>query len=177
MQAFIAGDSITQILSTQRMSDSGLKMNIKTHSGARIRTIENSLIKMADNDSSSIKQAKAVALRVGTNNVSDADQPQAISEEIKDLADTISNINRDAKIIVSSILPRRNDRLVNVVIITTVQTLTEMCEETGYHFFDNTPRFMISGIPDSSLYRDNMHLIPKGGKVLGMNIRQELNRN
>ena len=46
MQAFIAGDSITHILSTKRMSDSDLKVNIKTHSGARKRTIENSVIKM-----------------------------------------------------------------------------------------------------------------------------------
>ena len=177
MQAFITGDSITQILSTKRMSDSGLKVNIKTHSGARIRTIENSVIKMADNDSTSAKQAKAVVLHVGTNDVSDSDQPQAIAEEMKDLADTISNINRDANIIVSSFLPRRNDILVNLVIITTNQTLTEVCEEKGCHFLENTPRFMISGIPDLSLYRDNMHLNPKGGKVLGMNIRQELNRN
>ena len=34
---------------------------------------------------------------------------------------------------------------------------------------------MINCIPDSSLYKDNMHLNPKGGKVLGMNIRQKLN--
>ena len=47
---FIAGDSITQILSTKRNTDSSLKGNIKTHSGARIRTIENSVIKMAEDD-------------------------------------------------------------------------------------------------------------------------------
>ena len=33
---------------------------------------------------------------------------------------------------------------------------------------------MVNGIPDSSLYRDSMHLNPKGGKLLGTNIRQKL---
>ena len=117
MQAFIAGDSITQILSTKRMSDSDLKLNIKTHSGARIRTIENSVIKMADEDISSVKKARAIVLHVEANNVTDADQPHSIAEEMRELADTISNINRDTKIIVSSILPRKNDKLVNQAIM------------------------------------------------------------
>ena len=72
-------------------------MNTKTHSGARIRTIENSVIKMADEDISSVKKARAIVLHVGTNNVIDADQPHSIAEEMRDLADTISNINRDTK--------------------------------------------------------------------------------
>ena len=173
--AFIAGDSITQILSSKRMSDANLKVNIKTHSGGRIRTVENSVIKMAEDNPRCIKQTKAIVLHVGTNNVSDADQPETISDEIKDLADTIKNINNGAKVIVSSILPRRNDRLVNNVISATNQSLRQACEEKGYHFLDNTPRFMINGVPDSSLYRDNLHLNPRGGKLLGENIRQKLN--
>ena len=175
IQAFIAGDSITQILSTKRMSDSDLKVNIKTHSGARIRTIENSVIKMADEDISSVKKARAIVLHVGANNVTDADQPHSIAEEMRDLADTISNINRDTKIIVSSILPRKNDKLVNQAIMSTNHSLKEVCEEKGYHFLDNSPKFMINGTPDSSLYRDSIHLNPRGGKVLGTNIRQKLN--
>ena len=87
---------------------------------------------MAEDDSGSVKRAKAIVIHVGTNNVSDADQPQAIAEEMKNLADTISNINSGAKIIVSSILPRRNDKLVNQVIMTTNQTLKEVSEEKGY---------------------------------------------
>lgn len=173
--AFIAGDSITQILSSKRMTDANLKVNIKTHSGGRIRTIENSIIKLAEDNPICIKQTKAIVLHIGTNNVSDADQPETISDEMKDLADTIKNINSSAKIIVSSILPRRNDRLVNSVITATNQSLKQACEEKGYYFLDNTPRFMINDFPDSTLYRDNIHLNPKGGKILGQNIRQKLN--
>ena len=45
--AFKAGDSITRILSSKRMTDNNLKVNIKTYSGGRIRTVESSIIKMA----------------------------------------------------------------------------------------------------------------------------------
>ena len=48
--AFIAGDSITSILSTKRMSDEKLKVNVKTHSGGRVRFVEHSLIKLAEDE-------------------------------------------------------------------------------------------------------------------------------
>lgn len=150
-------------------------MNIKTHPGGRIRTIENSLIKLAEDESSGIKHTKAIVLHIGTNNVSDADQPETITDEFKDLADTIRNINSGAKIIVSSILPRRNDKLVNNVITATNHSLRQACEEKGYFFLDNAPRFMKNSVPDQMLYSDNIHLNPKGGKVLGESIRQKLN--
>lgn len=172
--AFIAGDSITQILSTKRMADTNLKVNIKIHSGGRIRTVEGSLIRMAEDNSGPIKQAKAVVLHVGTNNVSDADQPESIADEMKDLANTVNNINSEAKIIVSSVLPRRNDRLVNRVISETNQALRNACEEKGYHFLDNTPSFMTDNIPNSALYRDNIHLNPRGGKTLGENLQKKI---
>lgn len=173
--AFIAGDSITQILSSKRMTDDNLKVNIKTHSGGRIRSVENSIIQLAEDEERCIKQTKAVVLHVGTNNVSDADQPETIVDEMKDLADTIKNINSGAKIIISSILPRRNDRLANNVITATNQSLRQACEEKGYHFLDNTSRFMKNSVPDSTLFRDNIHLNPKGGKLLGESVRQKLN--
>ena len=67
-----------------------------------------------------MKKARYIVLHVGTNNVTDADQPHSIAEEMRDLADTISNINRDTKIIVSSILPRKNEKLVNQAIMSTI---------------------------------------------------------
>ena len=172
--AFIAGDSITSILSTKMMSDQKLKVNVKTHSGGRVRTVENSLIKMAEDESSAIRQAQTVVLHVGTNNVSDADQPEWIADEMKDLANTIHNINKDVKIIVSSILPRRNDKLLNRVIGKTNQSLKNACEEKGYYFLDNTESFMKDNQPNSALYKDNLHLNPKGGRTLGENIRQKI---
>ena len=148
---FIAGDSITSILSTKKMSDQKLKVNVKTHSGGRVRSVENSLIKLAEDDSIAIRQAQTVVLHVGTNNVSDADQPEWIADEMRDLANTIHNINQDAKIIVSSILPRRNDKLVNGVKGNTNQSLRNACEENGYYFLDNTESFMNDDKPNSAL--------------------------
>ena len=172
--AFIAGDSITSILSTKKMSDQKLKVNVKTHSENRVRSVENSLIKLAEDESSAIRQAQTVVLHVGTNNVSDADQPEWIADEMKDLANTIHNINKDAKIIVSSILPRRNDQLVNGVIGKTNHSLRNACEENGYYFLDNTESFMKDNKPNSALYKDNFHLNPKGGRTLGENIKQKI---
>ena len=162
--AFIAGDSITSILTTKRMSSEKLKVNV--HSGGRIRSVESSLIKLAEDESSAIKQSQPVVLHVGTNNVSDADQPESIVDEVKDLADTIHNINHEAKIIVSSNVPRKNDKLVNRVIADTNQSLRNACEEKGYYFLDNTESFMKDNNPNSALYKDNLHLNPRGGKTL-----------
>lgn len=173
--AFIAGDSITRILSTKRMSDSNLDIKIRTHSGGRVRTVENTIIKMSEDDSSFIKDTKAIVLHIGTNNVSDADQPETITDEIRDLVNTIKNINTGAKIIISSILPRKNDRLVNNIISDTNQSLKQICEDKGYYFLDNTPKFIENGAPISILYSDNIHLNPKGGKILGENMRQKIN--
>ncbi len=39
---------------------------------------------------------------------------------------------------------------------------------------DNTNSFLESDVPDSSLYRDDIHLNPKGGSRLGTNIRKKL---
>ena len=36
-------------------------------------------------------------------------------------------------------------------------------------------KFFNDGEPDLSLYQDEVHLNPKGGKILGKNIRQALN--
>ena len=172
--AFIAGDSITSILSTKRMSDEKLKVNVKTHSGGRVRFVEHSLIKLAEDETSAMRQAQTVVLHVGTNNVSDADQSESIADDMKDLADTIHNINKDAKIIVSSILPRRNDKLVNQAIEKTNESLKNACEEKGYHFLDNTESFMKDNKPNTALYKDNLHLNPRGGRTLGENIKQKI---
>ena len=48
--AFIAGDSLTRILSRKRMVDSNLDIKIKSHPGGKIWDIENTVINMAKDD-------------------------------------------------------------------------------------------------------------------------------
>lgn len=172
---FIAGDSITRILSTKRISDTNLDIKIKTHSGGRVRSVENSILSMAEDESHFIRKTKAVVLHVGTNNVADADLPENIVEEFRDLIDTVQNINSNAHIVISSILPRKNDKLLNRIISETNTALNDFCREKKHHFLDNTDKFMKNGSPDTTLYSDHIHLNPKGGKLLGENIRHMVN--
>ena len=68
------------------------------------------------------------------------------------------------KIIVSSVLPEKKDRLVNDMIEKTNKSLQTMWEESGHYFLNNSNTFIYQGLVDASLYRDNIHLNAKGGK-------------
>ena len=173
VSVFIAGDSITKILSAGKMSDNRVKTKIKSHPGGRVRRIENTIIKESDQDH--IREASAIVLHVGTNNVADGDSSECILDDFKDTVDTIRNVNRGAKVIISSILPRTNDRLVNKQIQATNAALEELCRETGLCFMNHTDVFMKENKTDESLYKDHIHLNAKGGRALGTSIRHKLN--
>ena len=174
--AFIAGDSITRILSAAKMSDSALGVKIKSHPGGRIKTIENTVVSMIDKDLEHFKELDAVVLHVGTNNIADAASCESITDEITDTIHTIESANSNVRIVVSSVLPRQKDRLVNDMIRKTNTSLKTMCQEKGHYFLDNTAKFIHQGSVDSSLYRDNIHLNAKGGKTLGTSMREALNK-
>jgi hypothetical protein len=173
--AFVAGDSITRILSAAKMSDNNLEVKIKSHPGGRVRTVENTVRSMLDKDPDYIKQLDAVLLHVGTNNVADSASSDSITAEFRETIDSIRSVNSKIKVVVSSIIPSRNDRMVNGVISRVNRSLQTMCEVKGYHFIDNDENFLQHSVPDRSLYRDNIHLNTKGGKVLGVSLRNALN--
>lgn len=173
--AFIAGDDITRILSRNKMSDANLSIKIKSHPEGRLDTVENTLISMSQNEQDYICNTTAYVLHVGANNVSDGETPVEIARKSRDLADAIHSINPVGKIIISSILPRRNDKVVNNIISRTNQALSCLCGENSYTFLDNSPHFYRNGKPDISLYMNNIQLNAKGGKILGENMRQILN--
>ena len=56
----------------------------------------------------------------------------ADAEELKSAADTIRNVNPEAKILISSLIPRRNDRLSNTAIHKTNILLKTVCTEHNY---------------------------------------------
>ena len=101
--------------------------------------------------------------------------PERIIGEFKGVVDTVRNINSGGKVIVSSVLPHRNDKLVNKVIDQTNLALRKICDEKSCHYLDNYPLFCKNGMPDAAFYKDNMNLNAKGGKVLDESIRQKLN--
>ena len=174
--AFIAGDSVTKILSTAKMCDDNLQVRIRSHPGGRVRTIENTILAGLDKDPEYFNELDAVILHVGTNNISDAASSESITDEFRDTIHTIQSANKHLKIIVSSIIPRKNDKQVNDMIQKTNNSLQMMCQEKGYYFLNNYQMFVQRGSIDTSLYRDNIHLNPKGGKALGTSMRVALNK-
>ena len=172
---YIAGDNTTSILSPRLMSDRDMSVKIKTHKEANIKTIESSLVKLAEENRDYFKNLKALVLHVGANNISDAEPSETIVNQLKDAADTIRNVNPEVKILVSSILPRRNDRLVNNAINEANRSIKEACKEQNYVFIDHDSKFLISGKPDVTLYKDGINLNKKGGKFLGQHVKETLN--
>ena len=173
---FIAGDDMTGNLSSRLMSSNDMSVKIKTHREGRIETIENSLVKLAEENRSYLANLNAIILHAGAGNITDADTPDSIVNGLKDTAETIHNVNPEARIVISSILPRRNDRITNSVISETNQALKDVCQEQDYVFIDNDKVFLKDRRPDVSLYRDPLNLNKKGGKFLGQNMQETLHK-
>ena len=164
---FIAGDSVTSNLSRNKMSGTNLEVRIKSHSGGKLQHIHNTIIAMAEDDDEYICKTDAVIIHAGTNNLSDGDSVEDIVKQNKDLAETIHQINPECQIIISSILPRKNDKLANKVIEQTNQSLKQLCDSRSFAFLDSTRSFISDGDINTSLYKDNIHLNAKGGKIFG----------
>ena len=173
---FIAGDDMTGNLSSRLMSSNDMSVKIKTHREGRIETIENSLVKLSEENRNYLTNLNAIILHAGAGNITDAYTPDSIVNGLKDAAETIHNVNPEARIIISSILPRRNDRITNTVISETNHALKDVCQEQDYVFIDNDKVFLKDGRPDVSLYRDPLNLNKKGGKFLGQNMQEILHK-
>ena len=164
--ALIIGDSTTRILSSNKLSNDDLQVKIKSHAGGRLHDLYNSVIHMAETDDF-ICTADAVIIHGGTNNLSDGDSVDSVEKEVSQIVQKIKHINPDCKVIVSSVMPRKNDRLANQLINQTNRTLKGLCESNSYDFMDITGKVLKDNEPVTDLYRDNIHLNTKGGKIFG----------
>ena len=173
-RALILGDSVTRILSSKRLSDNDLIVKIKSHSGGRLQDLHNSVTRMAETDEEIICTADVILLHCGTNNLSDGDSEESVSEQLERITAIIEDVNPFCKIVISSILPHKNDRLGNQLIKQTNQSLEQLCSTKEYCFMDNTERLMATGAPDPTVYRDNIHLNAKGGKGFGEAISHKI---
>ena len=79
----IAGDDTTSILSPRLMTDNNMTVKIKTHRNGRVGTVENMLVKLADENSDYLKSLKAVVLHAGAGNIADAETSESVAEELK----------------------------------------------------------------------------------------------
>lgn len=175
LKVFIAGDSITRRISPSKMSSEKVNVKIKSHSGGRIDTITKSVSEMNRTDSEYMKDLHAVVLHVGTNNISDGESPDSVSKKLADTVSLVKSVCPKAKIIVSSILPRKAEKVVNNVIGATNSLISEMCEKAECHFLDNDKVLVENGRIKFSLFQDSVHLNQSGGKVFGTHISECIN--
>ena len=104
----------------------------------------------------------------------DAKPAEYVTNELKKVASVIRNDSSQTKVLISSIIPRRNDRLVNSAISEANCSIKNMCQEQGFTFIDNDKVFYKDTKLDISLYKDGINLNKKGGKFLGQNIQEAL---
>ena len=115
-----------------------------------------------------------MVLHAGANNITDAESVESIVHDLKKVTDTIRKVNPEVKILVSSTIPRRNDRLVNSAIASANQSIKNACQVHNLVYIDNDKNFYKDRKPDVSLYKDAVSLNKKGGKFLGQNIKTAL---
>lgn len=128
---------------------------------------------MKGNDSNYIRGVDAITRYICTNNVTDAAVLEDITNEARDTINTIQTINGIAKIIISSILPVNNDKLVNNITEKTNNSLPELCISEGYMFMNNNMEFFEMRNLIKHSY-DNIQLI-KRKEPLGNTMRKVLN--
>lgn len=174
LKAFVAGDSITKRLSAKKMSDQNLTVKIKSNSGGRIESVEKSITEASGSDKQFIQDVDLVLLHVGTNNVTDGDSAEMISSKLENAVIKIKSTCHKAKVVISSILPRKTERVIVNIINTTNGLLSDMCTKTGCYFLDNDKTMFKNGRPDFSLFHDNVHLNLEGGKIFGTSLRNTM---
>ena len=158
---------MTRVLSSRRLSDDDIKVKVKSHSGGPLEDIHNSITKMAEDDDVSICAADVILIHAGTNNLSDGDTEENVTKQLHRITEITEDVNPFCKIIVSSILPHKNDRLGNQLIKKTNMSIEKLCRSKAYCFMENSQILLENGTPDPNLYKDNIHLNAKGGKNFG----------
>jgi len=167
---FIAGDSITRRISPSKMSNESVNVKIKSHPGGKVGTITKSISEMSRAENDYMKELHAVVLHVGTNNISDGESPESVCEKLENTVSLIKRVSPKAKVIVSSVLPWKAEKVVNNVISSANRMISEMCEKAECHFLDNDKVMKENGRINFSLYQDKVHLNQSGGKVFGSHI-------
>ena len=92
-------------------------------------TLESTLDKLSEDKGDYTKHLNAVVLHAGANNITDAESAESKVQDLKKVTDIIRKVNPEVKILVSSTIPRRNDRLVNSAIASANQFVKYACQE------------------------------------------------
>lgn len=175
VKVYIAGDSITKKLSPSIMSDSKTSVKIRSHPGAKVDTINKNLKELRSEEKQLLKSSDIFVLHVGTNDVSNGESPKSIVSSVKNVANSVKSINPKIKIVYSSILPKKSEKVVNQIISSVNKEIKSMCDRFGYIFLNNDPIMMKDGQLNHNLFYDHVHLNSSGGKLFGSNLKKCIN--
>ena len=157
------------------MTGDKYSVNIKSNSGARIQGL-NSQVNVISKQNTQLTTCDAILLHIGINNISDSETPSDIIGKYENLISSVKKINKTAKIIISSIIPKKSETEVSQPISEVNRTLKSMCDnDATLYFLDNTPRFTSRNTTNTSLFTNEVHLSSKGAAYFASNIMAAIN--
>jgi lysophospholipase L1-like esterase len=172
-QVLILGDSVTRGLRKDKMTTNSTTVQIKSHRGATVKKIHTAITD-SETQPKTIKEADIIIIHAGINNISNADKPKDICEDYQKLTDTLQGINSKAKIMISSIVPKKRDLLSTENISATNNLLRSKCSEKGFTFIDNNSVILKNGKVDHTLFYDEVHLNNEGSALLGKQLKSAI---
>ncbi|KAL4223210.1 hypothetical protein ACF0H5_016682 [Mactra antiquata] len=168
----IIGDSVTKVLDPRRLTGERYSVNIKSTSGAKISTVKNLI------HSQSIKNLNtcdAIILHVGTNDIL-ANKTEKITDHYSELISIIKSTNKNAKIILSSILPRDSSNAATQQITEVNAFLANLsASDDKVYFINNNNKFSHNGNINKDLFNDTLHLSRLGAAHFAKNIMASIN--
>lgn len=159
-KVLIVGDSMTKFIKPNKLSR---KHHVQSYSfaGAKIEDM-NDFVKPLLR-----RRPDKVIVHVGTNNVKD-ENPKRVKAKIGELVDTIRNEQPSAKIVLSSVIHRNDDRSLNGSIDQVNRGVESVCRQRGLDFISH------DNIPEDCLNNGGLHLNRKGVFSLANNFRKYL---
>jgi len=124
------------------MSAMNIKVKIKSHPGESIETIKRTCKDGDDVNTAVIKMYSVIVLHVGTNDISDGEDPETVVEKLEYTVMKIKQRCPNLAAIVCSIKPKKRERFVNKIINKTNKRISTMSQQTACHFINNGEEFI-----------------------------------
>ena len=120
-----------------------------------------------------------IVLHVGTNDIRDGKSTEIIMESAKKTVQVILNRNSEARVTISSVIPRGDDVMHDMERQElNLRLLKWSHDEENMHFIDNTNLSLRGKINDKLYAGDKVHLNPEGAKFLisnfSFNLKEQL---
>lgn len=153
----IMGDSMLKNVHGYKLSSQEQKVVVKSFSGAKTECMNHYIVPTLK------LKPDVVVLHCGTNDLK-SKQPEEISENIIDLAKSVSQISESTGVIISGIVPRGDDLNQNAEKVN--EMLEKLCNDLNVGFVDNS---RID--PRKHLNNSRLHLNRSGSTELARNLQ------